>query len=101
MTVAVTETCPPLVTAAAREVVEATGELAGPARKRARPVSAAGLESQYWVKLTSRLAMVPSGAVPIWWTVKSPISSLQPRPLPDTLRPGWPVPRNGARTAPV
>ena len=45
--------------------------------------------------------MVPSGAVPIEWTVNSPSEVLQPRPLPVKLRPGWPASRKAARTAPV
>jgi hypothetical protein len=65
------------------------------ALKRISPRSAAGKPSQCCSNVARNDATSPAASKEISSTWKLPESVLQPRPSPETLRPGSPAPMNG------
>jgi hypothetical protein len=64
------------------------------------PRAAGWPPSQCCSKVASKVCTYPAGPKTELATVNEPVRVLQPRPLPNRLRPG-PVPLNGNRVAPV
>ncbi len=56
-------------------------------------------DSHFCVYEASRSVTAPDASVAIWFTLNRPYTSLQPRPLPPTSRPGERPVRNAARSA--